>query len=157
LLESLNGFDEGYPLPGGEDTDLGWRAREGGARYTFAHDAVVHHAVVDLGPLGKLRWALHWSDAMQVFRRHPQTRQVLTWRIFWKRSHALLSLALLGAAMSRRFPPAALLALPYGRMLRARCIVDGYSLAFMPYLALFDLAEIAGAMRGALRHRVLVL
>src|SRR3954469_25005791 len=67
LLESLNGFDEGYALSG-EDADLAWRAKEGGARSKFAHDAVVHHAVRDLGAFGKLSWAFHWSDAMQVFR-----------------------------------------------------------------------------------------
>jgi glycosyltransferase involved in cell wall biosynthesis len=155
LLERLGGFDEGFLT--GEDTDLGWRAQEAGAGYRFAPGAVINHAVVELGALGKLRWAFRWSAAMQVARRHPGVRKALTWGIFWKRSHALLALALLALVLARRFPPALLLALPYVRMLRARCIVEGYSPAYMPYLAVYDLAELIAAARGAVRHRVLVL
>jgi glycosyltransferase involved in cell wall biosynthesis len=157
LLDRLGGFNESFTAPASEDTDLGWRARESGAEYVFVPDAVVHHAVVSFGPIGKLRWAFRWSDAMSSFSAHPGLRKALLWGVFWKRSHALLLLALAGAAASRRFPLAALLALPYARMLRARCIIDGYSLGFMPYLALFDLAELLATVRGAARYRVVVL
>jgi glycosyltransferase involved in cell wall biosynthesis len=157
LLERLGGFDETFPLPGGEDTDLGWRARKSGADYVFVREAVIQHAVVQLGPVGKLRWVLHWSDTMQVLRRHPGLRSNFTWGIFWKRSHALLVLAIAGAVLSRRLRPAALLALPYLRMLRARCIIEGYSLGYVPYLAVYDLAELLAAARGSARYRVLVL
>jgi GT2 family glycosyltransferase len=157
LLERLGGFDEAYPLPGGEDTDLGWRAREAGAELAFVDEAVIHHAVVELGPVGKLRWAFHWSHAMQALRRHPGLRKSLTWGIFWKRSHALLVLAIAGALLSRRIAPAALLALPYLRELRVRCIVEGYSLGYVPYLAVYDLAELLATARGAARYRVIVL
>jgi glycosyltransferase involved in cell wall biosynthesis len=157
LLERLGGFDESYPLPGGEDTDLGWRAIQSGALAGFAPDAVVYHGVVQLGPIGKLRWALHWSHSMQVFRRHPGFRAILTWKVFWKRTHALFTVALLGALLARRMPAAALLALPYLRMLRARCLVEGYSLGYMPYLALYDAVEVFATARGAVAHRVPIL
>jgi glycosyltransferase involved in cell wall biosynthesis len=157
LLEALGGFDERYPDPGGEDTDLAWRAFEDGAVGAFAPDAVAYHGVVQYGPLGKLRWALHWTDSMQVFRRHPGLRSILTWGIFWKRTHALFAVAVLGAMLARRAPLAALLVLPYLRMLRARCIVDGFSLAYMPYLALYDATEFFATARGGIRHRVLIL
>lgn len=157
MLERLGGFDEAYPLPGGEDTDLAWRALESAARIEYEPRAIVYHGVVQHGPVGKLRWALHWSDAMQVYRRHPGLRRTLTWRVFWKHTHALFALAMLGAAFSRRFPPALALTLPYVRLLRARCIVEGYSLALMPYLALYDAVEVLATARGAVRHRVLVL
>jgi glycosyltransferase involved in cell wall biosynthesis len=157
LLERLGGFDDTFPLPGGEDTDLGWRAREAGADYVFVPEAVIQHAVVELGPVGKLRWALHWTDTMQVLRRHPDLRKNLTWGVFWKRSHALLVLAIVGAVLSRRVRPAALLAMPYLRMLRARCIIGGYSLGYVPYLAVYDLVETLAAARGAARYRVGVL
>jgi glycosyltransferase involved in cell wall biosynthesis len=157
LLERLGGFDESFPLPGGEDTDLGWRAREAGADYAFVPEAVIQHAVVELGPVGKLRWAFHWSDTMQVLSRHPALRSGFTWGVFWKRSHALLVLAIAGVVLSRRVRPAALLVLPYLRMLRARCIIEGYSLGYVPYLAVYDLAELLAAARGAARYRVLVL
>jgi glycosyltransferase involved in cell wall biosynthesis len=157
LLERLGGFDESYPAPGGEDTDLALRAVELGARIEFADAARVFHAVNQYGPLGKLRWALHWSDSVQVFARHPGLRRALTWRIFWKDTHALFFLALLGVVLARRLPPAALLCLPYVRMLRARCIVEGYSPAYIPYLALYDATEVLAMARGALRNRVLIL
>jgi hypothetical protein len=49
LLEELSGFDEGFGLrPGGEDTDLAWRAIELGRPAVLAPDALVHHA--DLRP-----------------------------------------------------------------------------------------------------------
>ncbi len=157
LLDRLGGFDESFSEPTSEDTDLGWRARAEGADYAFVDDAVIHHAVVDLGAIGKLRWAFRWSDAMRAFALHPGLRTTLIWGVFWKRSHALLVLALAGVLLSRRFPPALLLTLPYGRMLRARCIVEGYSLAFMPYHAVYDLAELLAAARGGVRYRVPVL
>jgi glycosyltransferase involved in cell wall biosynthesis len=157
LLEKLDGFDESFRTVTGEDTDLGWRAQEAGAGYRFVPQAVINHAVVELGPIGKLRWAFRWSEAMQTVRRHPGLRRTFTWRVFWKRSHALLVLAIAGALVSRRFPPAVVLALPYLRALRARCLVEGYSPGYVPYLALYDLAELIAAARGAARYRVLVL
>ena len=157
LLERLEGFDEGFPEALGEDTDLGWRARAAGAEYVFEPEALIHHRVVEMGPVGKLRFALGWSGAMQVLRDHPELRRTLTWRVFWKRSHALLALAVLGAVTARRFPPALLLTLPYLRALRARCLFEGYSLVHMPYLALYDATEMFAAARGAAEHRVLVL
>jgi glycosyltransferase involved in cell wall biosynthesis len=155
LLDRLDGFDEEFLT--GEDTDLGWRARETGAGYRFATDALVNHAVVDLGPVGKLRWVFRWSHAMRNLSRHPELRDSLTWGVFWKRTHALLAVALLGILLSRRFWPALLLTLPYARALRARCIIEGYSLGYVPYLALYDLTEMTAAARGAARYRVLVL
>lgn len=155
VLELVDGFDETFLR--GEDTDLAWRAREAGTATTFADDAVVEHAVVHLGPVGKLRWALLWSSAVKAAARHPGVREAFTWRVFWKRSHALLALALAGLLFARRFPPALLVCLPYVRMLRGRCIYEGYSLAYMPYLAVFDMAEVAAAARGGAQHGVLVL
>ena len=49
VLERLEGFDESFPEPLGEDTDLGWRALGAGGRRVFVDDAVVDHAVEDLG------------------------------------------------------------------------------------------------------------
>jgi hypothetical protein len=84
--------------------------------------------------------------------------------VFWKRSHALLLLALTGAAVfGRRHRWAALvLALPY-----ADQHVD-WSLLARPRGAarvalnlgariVVDLTEIAATAHGALRHRVLIL
>ncbi len=157
-LEALGGFEERFREPAGEDTDLAWRAIESGTRIEFAPGALVHHAVENLGPVGHLRVAARWSDLMYVLRAHPGYRVRTRWRrIFWKRSHALLAAALLGVVVSRRFRPGALLAMPYALHLAERCAEAGASPAYAPYLALHDLVEMAAAVRGGIRHRVLVV
>jgi GT2 family glycosyltransferase len=157
LVERLGGFDERLSRSG-EDVDLAWRAMEAGARIEFAPAALVHHAVEDHGPIGLLRVANRWDDLMYTLRRHPGYRARTRWRrIFWKQSHALLTQALIGCALARRFPPAALLALPYLRHLLRRCEVLGVGPSYVPYLAIHDLVEVGAAVRGGIRHRVFVI
>jgi glycosyltransferase involved in cell wall biosynthesis len=159
LLERLGGFDaDAFPSWGGEDTDLAWRALAQGAEAVFVEGALVHHAVNQLGPIGKLRLASSWADSMRVFARHPGLRRnVFFLGVFWKRSHALLLLAVVGALIGRRFPPALLLARPYIRYLRWRCSADGLKLAWAPYMALSDALETLAAARGSARSGILVL
>lgn len=157
LLEELGGFDEEHPSPGSEDTDLALRAFESGADVEYLDDARVFHAVNEYGPLGKLRWALHWSNAMWILGRHPSLRRELVLGVFWKRSHALLFLALIGLALAPRMRPALLLALPYSRQLRRRCVAEGATVALAPYLAVYDAVESYAALRGGLWARLLVL
>lgn len=157
LLERLGGFDETFTAPGGEDTDLAWRALESGVEAVFAPDAVVYHAVEDLGPRGHLGVAMRWTDAMAMFRHPALRKEVFFLGVFWKRSHARLVAALLGAALASRFPPALLLGVPYGRHLRDRCRIRGASLALSPYFVVHDLLETYTAARGGIRHGVIVL
>ena len=50
LLERVGGFDaDTYPVPGGEDTDLAFRAIEAGAPTAYAEKAQVYHAVSEIG------------------------------------------------------------------------------------------------------------
>jgi GT2 family glycosyltransferase len=154
LLARLGGFDERYPSPGGEDTDLAWRAIEAGASPFYVPEALVHHAVEDLGPRGKLRVALRWTDAAWIYRRHPALRGELHLGLFWKPSHAKALLALAGLVLSRRFPPALILLLPYYREARGRLNELGGSRRDVPFLFLHDLVETAGALRGAARYGV---
>jgi glycosyltransferase involved in cell wall biosynthesis len=156
LLKELGGFDESYPAPGGEDTDLALRALERGARIEFADAARILHAVNQYGPIGKLRWALHWSHAMRVFARHPALRRELQMGLFWKRSHALLLLAILGLVLTPGHRSASLLALPYARYLRVRCNAENTSLALAPYFAIYDAVETYATVRGGVRARVFV-
>ena len=158
LLERLGGFDDGtFATPGGEDTDLAWRAIDAGAGAVLAEDARVYHAVNYLGPLGSLRFPLRWTDTMAVFGRHRALREQLHRGIFWKRSHELLLRALLGLALARRFPPAALLAYPYVRDVVRRTRRSGSPPALAPYVAAQDLVETFATIRGAAKHRVMVL
>jgi glycosyltransferase involved in cell wall biosynthesis len=159
LLERLGGFDaEAFPFVG-EDTDLAWRAFAAGAGARWAPGALVHHAVVDLGPVGKLRMAARWTPSIGLFARHPALRaEHLTYGIFWKGSHYLLVRALLGLALRRRARPLALwLAAPYARHLLERGRTDGGGPIAAPYHALHDLVELVAVARGAVRYRTPVL
>lgn len=155
LLERLGGFDE--RLPPGEDADLAWRAFAAGAGAVFAPGAVVFHAVENLGMRGHLRVARRWTDAMGIFKHPGLRREVLWYAIFWKRQHALLTEAALGVALARRSRLALLLVLPYLRHLRHRCRDSRTPLALAPYFVVHDAVETYTAVRGAIRHRVLVI
>jgi GT2 family glycosyltransferase len=163
LLERLGGFDaEAYPKFGGEDTDLAWRAIEAGAQTVFASNARVFHAVRVLGPIGTLRHAARWTQAMRVFADHPGLRRAHTVHgVFWKLSHYLLlrSLAALLLAARRRtlLLPALWLSVPYARLLAERARAEGSGPLAGPYLVLLDLVETAAAARGSVRYRSLVL
>lgn len=158
LLELLAGFDEGFPDALGEDTDLGWRAREQGAELVWCEEAEMHHAVDDLGPLGYLRTALRGADAVAVFKRFPELRSE-TLALGVSRNPALprLGLAIAGLGLARRHPAAVLLALPYARHLAGRCRQRRTSLALAPYYAAYDALSAWTSLRGSLRHRTLVL
>jgi glycosyltransferase involved in cell wall biosynthesis len=70
LLAELGGFDEhAFSMPGGEDTDLAWKAIRGSRETVFAPQAQVFHAVEWRGPLGMLRHAAHWHETVAVFAR----------------------------------------------------------------------------------------
>ena len=158
VLEEIGGFDEEtFGTPGGEDTDLAWRAMGAGAGAVLAADARVHHAVNHFGPLGSIRFPLRWSDPMAIFRLHPGLRGELHRGIFWKRSHELLFRAALGLALARRFPPAALLAYPYLRDAVLRTRRAGSPATHAPFVVAQDVVEAYATVRGAAKHRVLVL
>jgi GT2 family glycosyltransferase len=158
LLERLGGFDEGFPFPAGEDTDLGWRAVEGGARHVYEPDALVWHAVHDLTWRDQARAAARWSSTVRVVRRHPGIRAHLHRGVFWKRSHERLLLAAAGVALapvSRGLSLAAVA--PWVLEHRGRH-PDGASLvrALPGHLAV-DVAEVAAMARGSLSEGTLVL
>lgn len=158
LLERLEGFDESFPDPGGEDADLGWRAIEGGAGAVFADDVRVFHAVNQLGPLGKLKVAARWTGAMQAYRRHAGLREGLTHRVFWKGSHYLLVRGMVGLALRRRAPIiAAWLWRPYLLHLVDRGRLEGGGPLLGPYYLVHDLVELFAVLRGAIRYRVPIL
>ena len=159
LLERVGGFDE--KLHTGEDTDLFLRARATGATLVPARDLLIYHAVVSLTLLEKLRSTRRWQDLPEVVRRHPSLRRDFTLWVFWKRTHAWLPVALLGAVLGRRRPLLALLALPYlvhalpqhGTDPRGRF----RAVAELPAQTLVDLAEITALAKGSIRHRTFFL
>lgn len=154
LLEHLGGFDEAaFSRPGGEDTDLAWRAIAVGARAVWAPRALVFHAVDQVGWHRRLRRAWGWEETMLCFKRHPGLRRELYGGVFWMREHMLLALAL--GALTPRLPrPArAALLVPY-----ARRLYGGRRTHVMaPFRLSLDVVEMAACVRGSIRYRTLVL
>jgi GT2 family glycosyltransferase len=159
LLERLGGFDaEAFPHVG-EDSDLAWRARAAGAPIEWAPDALVHHAVRDLGPVGALRMAARWTPSIRLFARHPELRSAqLTYGLFWKGSHYLLVRFLLAWLLRHRARWLALwLGAPYVRHLLKRGAEEGGGPRAAPFFLVHDLVELVAVARGAVRYRTPVL
>jgi glycosyltransferase involved in cell wall biosynthesis len=161
LLERVGGFDVDTfgREPGGEDCDLGWRAIEAGARPVFEADALVYHAVDDLGPAGKLRLAARWTNPMVAYARHPELRRrQFTHGLFWKRIHWMLFRALIGLSLPYRWHPIRnWLAYPYLQDVWARGRLHGGGPALIPYYILHDLIEVWAVARAAIRTRTPML
>ena len=152
-LERAGGFDEqNYSGPGGEDTDLGWTLIEAGWSPVWAPEALVHHAVTELTPAAKLRLAWRWDETMLVFKRHPELRRRLVYRLFWQRNHWWLVRALVALALpSRLWWLRWWLAAPY--VLRLGSPRPDTAML----LVANDLVEMAACARGGLRYRTPVL
>ncbi len=159
LLERIGGFDTDAfgRVHGGEDSDLAWRAIGTGAGAIFEPAALVHHAVNDLGPLGKIRLAAGWS--LLAYVRHPQLRRDhFANGVFWKHTHIWLARALLAALLPRRLWPLAIwLALPWARSLYARGRIEGGGPALAPFYAACDAAEMYACLRNSAKHGRLML
>lgn len=157
MLERLGGFDETFPGPSGEDMDLAWRARGEGATPRFAGEARAYHAVVEMTPAQYLRRVWRWSDAVLAYARHPDLRRErLHGGVFFNWSHYLLARALLALLLRSRWllPLRVWLAWPYLRFTFDRAEGRPPLLAFF---VLLDAVETAGMVRGALRHRTLII
>jgi glycosyltransferase involved in cell wall biosynthesis len=150
LLERTGGFDERFRRACGEDVELGARATAAGAEVRWAPGAVVHHEVRAVGLLGTLRQTLKWTDAVRAVSMHPELRDLLVARVFWRPSHPLLLLAV--AALATRRPLLALAAAaPYARHRAAG------GARWLPVHLAIDATEIATAVVGSVRHRTLML
>jgi hypothetical protein len=156
LLERLGGFDEAFDARlGGEDAELGWRALEAGRPTGFAHDALVFHAVHRLGALGMLRQANRWSGTARVVARHPGARVMLNRGVFWNGWHYCLIRSLVALALPspvRRF-----LLTRHAMQLADRAQEAGAGAWAIPFLLLYDMAELWAVARGGVRYRTLVL
>jgi GT2 family glycosyltransferase len=156
LLERVGGFDEIFGLfSAGEDTDLAWRALEGGGGSVFARDALVFHAVHTLGPLRTLREATRLTRTPLVFARHPQARAMLTRRVFWNGWHYLVIRSLLALALPR--PLRRFLLTRHAMQLAARARAAGAGAWAVPFLLVYDAIETGAVARGGLRYRTPVL
>jgi GT2 family glycosyltransferase len=161
LLERLGGFDESLPF-GGEDTDLAYRAIEAGAAPAYVEDALVWHAVMHRSFLRALREASAWPEMAGVVAKHPDLREALFLRVFWRQSHAALLLAAAGLPFVRRQPAVTLAAAaPYLKLRvnwragRARRLVR--RAGTLPAWVAIDAVEVASRLPAAARNRTLVV
>lgn len=168
LLEAVGGFEESFPVPFGEDTDLGLRALESGARPAWAPEALVLHRVECSEDrlrdwLAAIRYARRCEFAALLVKRHPGFRKHLFAHFFYKPYHAALlaALAAMGLMPSRRGRlPAALLAAPW---LHYRLRVDRrpararWWWAVLPMSFAVDAVEVAATVKGAVRYRTFLL
>jgi glycosyltransferase involved in cell wall biosynthesis len=166
LLERLGGFDEGFPLPFGEDIDLGWRAMALGARTTWKPEAVVLHRVEKSGSrvrdwVNWIRYARRCEFAGLTVQKHPGLRAHLYGRCFYKPYHLHTLLALAGLLLARRAPRSgALLALPwvyYRTSVDPRRAPRKWLWAVLPMGFVVDATEVLSTIRGAIRYRTLIL
>jgi glycosyltransferase involved in cell wall biosynthesis len=164
LVEWLGGFDEvTFTGPGGEDTDLGWRATYEGVPIVFSEDALVWHCVFEVGPIGRLRFATRWAETMANFARHRELRRTNLIRgLFWKPAHYHLVRFLAALALPRPLRWAALyLGWSYYVHLSQRATSwgdgRGGGRRMIPFYALEDTVEVATVARGAMRYRTPVL
>jgi glycosyltransferase involved in cell wall biosynthesis len=157
VLRDADGFDENMPFFG-EDTVLGWTAKREGVRSAFAPDAVIHHAVTYPGRRYFLLWASQHGNWATLIRRFPEMRHEVLWlNLFTKKRHAALIGAVAGLAAGALWPPAFALAIPYvwhqrPRSLERSELVDHFLLG-----TAFDVAVVAGLVKGSVRERTLVL
>ena len=164
LLELLGGFDESFWEAAGEDTDLGWRAVEAGARVVYEPAALNWHAVHEPGAWQLIRSSQKWRLGVRNLARHPELRSALHRGIFWKESHERLIVAAIGvgiAAGARRARLARGLACaalaPYLALHRTQHGSYAGTLAALPAHAALDAAEIVAMVRGSLDAGTLVL
>ncbi len=69
-LLAIGGFDEGFPLPSGEDIDIAHRIRQRG-RIAFAPQAVVRHLILKRSFRQHLATARTFSSMIRLQRKHP--------------------------------------------------------------------------------------
>jgi GT2 family glycosyltransferase len=152
VLERLGGFDEIFPAPAGEDTDLGWRARDAGVEIRYAPDALVWHAVHEPGWRGLVRDAPRWGSAVHLVRKHPGIRAHFHHRYFWKPAHERLLLAAAGLLLRR---PAALV--PWLLVHRREHPSAAALMRALPAHLAVDAAEVVALARGSFAARTLLL
>lgn len=163
LLERIGGFDERFRRACGEDVDIGVRAIKAGARLVFAPEALAYHAVDEPSLAAICRHTFRYTDAVRLLGIHPDLRDRLPWRFFWKRTHPPLLAALGGLAWAirtRNSRFSLLAALPYLEHYHRRYSSDGRTWAmlvrWLPAHLVVDLCELATMVAGSVRHRTLM-
>lgn len=155
LLERVDGFDQETFTLGGEDTDLAWRCLDIGVEPSFIPDMLAYHAVLQVGPVKKLKIAARWHVLMGIYARYPEKgRSLLLHGVFWRQSHVDLARFLLALALPKRLWPLSMwLAAPYLSFTTNRR--SGPLL--LPWFVVHDMTEVVACVRGSIRYKTFVL
>jgi GT2 family glycosyltransferase len=107
LFRELGGFDESFSgtaggAQWGEDTDLGWRAQETGARIGYDGSCIVEHDVVRRGWTAYCLAGLRRTGIPRLVRKHPGFRSHLAAGHFVNEAHGWAPLLLVGVALGAR-------------------------------------------------------
>jgi glycosyltransferase involved in cell wall biosynthesis len=165
-LESVDGFDEAFDHPAGEDTDLALRCLAEGATFEFCDDAIVEHDVRPSSLVAAVKDTWRWQGVVGVVKKHPAILERLGSRWFWKPSHPPLLLAAAGllVAGGGRGTVARLLGLALlGPYLRYRLLVDPVHpgrwgrVHYLGHAAAVDAGEVVAMVRGSMRYGRLYL
>jgi len=102
----VGGFDERYPKPAGEDSDLCLRLRHRGHRLCFERRAVVHHHPPRTHPVDLLRHAFTLGKySIKVDPRYAGTPDSLPPVLRWRLSLILVAPVLAGGVVTRIYLP----------------------------------------------------
>jgi GT2 family glycosyltransferase len=99
LLERVSGFDERFPDPAGEDTDLAWRSLAAGATARFLPAALVYHDIRPSSFRTHVADLRRWRSVVLVAKRHPSLRALCYRRFIWRASHEKVLLGSVGLAV----------------------------------------------------------
>jgi len=164
-------FDESWNPTGqvgkhhGEDTEWGWRlVRVAGARYTYAEDAGVGHAVVPRDLAGWLRYKARLRYMPMLLREVPEARAHFSRGVFLTRRHAVLvaslglgaTAAAAGAVGARRTARVAATAAAAGLFSPARGHVAPLAKS-AAMRATGEAVELASLAYGSVRYRRILL
>jgi GT2 family glycosyltransferase len=168
LLQDLDGFDERFAGASfGEDTDLGWRAKDRGAITAYVPEAVVHHEVTPSSYVAHLKARPRRAGAVRAVKHHPGIRDDLHRHWWLHAGHPPATAALVGvlAAVSRpRSPVRLLLAVAglasYARFRIRRDQLFGRRRAWpvaIPLALVADVVEVGVMAQASAKHRTLLL
>jgi GT2 family glycosyltransferase len=160
-LLAVEGFDERFCRPSGEDTHLGLAVTDLGVEPVFASDALVHHDV----RRGKLFEAIsetfRWVDLPLVVKGRVRSRRRLLHRwIFWRSTHPPTIALVAGLLVGFRFRVFFALGLWWVVHRFVREPVSSHlsrRIALLPGTLALDVCEVAVMIRGSLRHRTVLL
>jgi glycosyltransferase involved in cell wall biosynthesis len=165
VLEALDGFDERFRHPAGEDTDLAWRARAAGYRTAFEPEALVWHDVRPSRFVTQLRDTWRWEGVVLSVHVHPQLRGHLHRTWFWKSTHpaalaaGVAVVVLVGPRRPLWLRVAAVGVLERYRRFRMPLLWGSrrQRVLAMPLVLIADLAEVAVMLAASARYRTLVI